>query len=100
MRWSHPDTVEELRTPAAIPRYAQLRYSADEDFVVCLAGDINRLGDREMYTLCRRLARAPEWGAGASARAMPGSMTAHVDLETRGTTRPGAGWARCTTSRR
>lgn len=58
---SHPDTVEELRTGAAIPRYAQLRYSSDEDFVVGRAGDLNRLGDGEMYTLCRRVVRAPEW---------------------------------------
>lgn len=58
---AHPDTVEELRRPAAIPRYAQLRYSADADFVVCRAGDLNRLGDGEMYSLCRRLVRAPEW---------------------------------------
>jgi T4 beta protein len=58
---ANPETVEELVRPAVIPRYAQLRYTTDDTFVVGRGGDLNRLGDEEMYALCGRLTRVPEW---------------------------------------
>jgi hypothetical protein len=58
---ANAETVEELARPAVIPRYAQLRYTSDDTFVVGRGGDLNRLGDAEMYALCSRLTRAAEW---------------------------------------
>jgi hypothetical protein len=58
---ANPETVDELAGSAPIPRWAQLRYTADDEFVVGRGGDLNRLGDAEMYALCARLTRAPEW---------------------------------------